>query len=71
MTLREPWVIQRFLPEVKHGDKRIVLIDGEFAGAINRVPAREISLQLAAAAPPRPPTSRRASARSAGRLARS
>lgn len=36
---REPWVIQRFLPEVKSGDKRIVLVDGEFAGAVNRVPA--------------------------------
>jgi glutathione synthase len=39
VTFREPWVIQRFLPEVKHGDKRIVLVDGEFAGAVNRVPA--------------------------------
>jgi glutathione synthase len=35
---REPWVIQRFLPEVALGDKRIILIDGKFAGAINRVP---------------------------------
>jgi len=32
VTFREPWVIQRFLPEVKHGDKRIILVDGEFAG---------------------------------------
>ncbi|MBY0382719.1 MAG: glutathione synthase [Xanthobacteraceae bacterium] len=40
-TFREPWVIQRFLPEVKDGDKRIILIDGEFAGAINRVPAQD------------------------------
>ena len=39
VTFKEPWVIQRFLPEVKHGDKRIVLVDGEFAGAVNRVPA--------------------------------
>jgi glutathione synthase len=38
-TFREPWVVQRFIPEVKNGDKRIVLIDGEFAGALNRVPA--------------------------------
>jgi glutathione synthase len=38
-TFREPWVVQRFLPEVKDGDKRIILVDGEFAGAINRVPA--------------------------------
>jgi len=36
---REQWVIQKFLPEVKHGDKRIILVDGEFAGAVNRVPA--------------------------------
>ena len=41
VTFREPWVIQRFLPEVKHGDKRIVLVDGEFAGAVNRVPAAD------------------------------
>ena len=39
VTFREPWVIQRFLPEVKHGDKRIILVDGELAGAVNRVPA--------------------------------
>jgi glutathione synthase len=38
-TFREPWVIQKFLPNVKHGDKRIMLVDGEFAGAVNRVPA--------------------------------
>ncbi len=38
-TFREPWVVQRFLPEVKHGDKRIILVDGEFAGAVNRVPS--------------------------------
>jgi glutathione synthase len=38
-TFREQWVIQKFLPEVKQGDKRIILIDGEFAGAVNRVPA--------------------------------
>lgn len=38
-SYREPWVVQRFLPDVKHGDKRIILIDGEFAGAVNRVPA--------------------------------
>ncbi|WP_346892997.1 glutathione synthase [uncultured Roseibium sp.] len=39
-TFREPWVIQQFLPNVKHGDKRILLVDGEFAGAVNRVPAK-------------------------------
>ncbi len=38
-TMREPWVIQKFLPNIKHGDKRIILVDGEFAGAVNRVPA--------------------------------
>ncbi|MHC5655740.1 glutathione synthase [Stappia sp.] len=37
-TFREPWVIQRFLPNVSKGDKRILLVDGEFAGAVNRVP---------------------------------
>jgi glutathione synthase len=37
--LREPWVIQKFLPAVRDGDKRIILVDGEFAGAVNRVPA--------------------------------
>jgi glutathione synthase len=41
VTFREPWVIQRFLPEVKHGDKRIILVEGEFAGAVNRVPAAD------------------------------
>ena len=39
VTFKEPWVIQRFIPEVKHGDKRIILVNGEFAGAVNRVPA--------------------------------
>ena len=39
VTFKEPWVVQRFLPEVKHGDKRIILVDSEFAGAVNRVPA--------------------------------
>ena len=32
-------MIQRFLPKITEGDKRIILIDGEAAGAINRVPA--------------------------------
>ncbi len=36
---REPVIVQRYVPEVRQGDKRIILIDGEFAGAINRVPA--------------------------------
>jgi glutathione synthase len=38
-TFREAWVVQKFLPAVKHGDKRIILVDGEFGGAVNRVPA--------------------------------
>ena len=38
-TFREQWVVQKFLPAVKQGDKRILLVDGEFAGAVNRVPA--------------------------------
>jgi glutathione synthase len=37
-TYREPHVIQKFLPEIAKGDKRIVLVDGEVAGAVNRVP---------------------------------
>jgi len=36
---REQWVVQKFLPAVKDGDKRIILVDGAFAGAVNRVPA--------------------------------
>ncbi len=39
VTFREPWVVQRFLPQVTQGDKRIILVDGEAAGAVNRVPA--------------------------------
>jgi glutathione synthase len=35
----EPFIAQRYLPEVRHGDKRIILVDGKVAGAINRVPA--------------------------------
>jgi glutathione synthase len=34
----EPFMVQPFLPDVSQGDKRIVLVDGEFAGAINRKP---------------------------------
>jgi len=39
LTFREPIMVQRYLPEVREGDKRIILVDGAFAGAINRVPA--------------------------------
>ena len=48
-TYREPHVLQAFLPEVAGGDKRIVLVDGEIAGAINRRPAKgDIRSNLAA-----------------------
>ena len=40
-TFREPWVVQKFLPAVAKGDKRIMLVDGVFAGAVNRVPAAD------------------------------
>ena len=35
---REPMIIQKYLPEVRKGDKRIILVDGKPVGAINRVP---------------------------------
>ncbi|SNY90464.1 glutathione synthase [Cohaesibacter sp. ES.047] len=38
---REPWVAQKFLKDVKDGDKRIMLVDGVAAGAVNRVPASD------------------------------
>jgi glutathione synthase len=37
---REPVVVQRYQPEVRDGDKRIILVDGEPVGALNRVPAK-------------------------------
>ena len=40
-TFREPIMAQLYLPEVRNGDKRIILVDGAFAGAINRVPAAD------------------------------
>jgi glutathione synthase len=40
-TFREQWVVQKFLPNIKNGDKRIILVDGEYAGAVNRVPATD------------------------------
>ena len=36
---REPLIAQKFIPDVSNGDKRIILVDGEAVGAINRVPA--------------------------------
>jgi glutathione synthase len=48
-TYREPHVLQLFLPEVADGDKRIILVDGEVAGGINRRPAKgDIRSNLAA-----------------------
>jgi len=45
---REPHVVQAFVPEIAQGDKRIVLVDGEVAGAINRIPGEgEIRSNLA------------------------
>jgi glutathione synthase len=38
-TFREAWVVQKFLPQVSEGDKRIILVDGVALGAVNRVPA--------------------------------
>ena len=47
-TYREPHVVQKFVPEIVDGDKRIVLVDGEIAGAVNRVPGEgEIRSNLA------------------------
>ncbi|KHA53727.1 MAG: glutathione synthase [Sulfitobacter geojensis] len=37
---REPLIVQKFLPAVEKGDKRVILVDGEAVGAINRVPAK-------------------------------
>ncbi len=48
-TWKEPFIAQAFLPAVSEGDKRIILVDGEPIGAINRVPGRgEIRSNLAA-----------------------
>ncbi|MCZ0813628.1 MAG: glutathione synthase [Pseudomonadota bacterium] len=37
---REPLIVQKYLPEIKNGDKRVILVDGEAVGAINRIPAQ-------------------------------
>ncbi len=39
-TWREPVIVQRYVPEVRKGDKRIILVDGKAVGAVNRVPAQ-------------------------------
>jgi glutathione synthase len=38
-SFREPFIAQQYLPDVRKGDKRIILVDGKVAGAINRVPS--------------------------------
>ena len=44
----EPFMVQAFIPGVAQGDKRIVLVDGEVAGAVNRIPGKgEIRSNLA------------------------
>ena len=40
-VFREPFMVQQYRPEVREGDKRIILVDGELVGAINRVPAAD------------------------------
>ena len=42
-VFREPFMVQQYRPEVRQGDKRIILIDGAVAGALNRVPAADES----------------------------
>jgi glutathione synthase len=41
IVFREPFMVQEYRPEVRAGDKRIILVDGELVGAINRVPAAD------------------------------
>jgi len=38
-AIREPFMIQRYLPEVRKGDKRIIIIDGEAVAGLNRIPS--------------------------------
>jgi len=40
-VFREPFMVQQYRPEVRGGDKRVILVDGEVVGAINRVPAAD------------------------------
>ena len=66
-VFREPFMVQQYRPEVRAGDKRIILVDGEVVGAINRVPAADetrSNMHVGGAAHGRP-ISRRATARSA------
>ncbi|MGI9423034.1 MAG: glutathione synthase [Hyphomicrobiaceae bacterium] len=41
LSFREPFMVQQYRDEVRQGDKRIILVDGEVAGIINRVPAED------------------------------
>ncbi len=46
-TSREPLITQKYLPEIRNGDKRIILIDGSPVGAINRIPpAQEVRANM-------------------------
>lgn len=52
---REPVIVQKFLPSVTKGDKRILLVDGEAVGAINRVPQKgQIRSNMAVGGTPEP-----------------
>jgi len=52
---REPVIVQKFLPSVSQGDKRILLVDGEAVGAINRVPEKgQIRSNMAVGGKPEP-----------------
>ena len=68
---REPIVVQRYLPEIRDGDKRIILIDGRAVGAVKRVPKaeRRAPTCMSALGRKKPPC-QRAIARSARRSAR-
>ena len=68
---REPMMVQRYLPEVQEGDKRIILVDGEAAGAVARMPAAgEARANFHAGGTPARRISPGATARSARRSAR-
>jgi glutathione synthase len=52
---REPVIVQKFLPAVSQGDKRILLVDGEPVGAINRIPQKgQIRSNMAVGGTPEP-----------------
>ena len=74
-TVREPLMVQRYLPEIKQGDKRIILIDGEprARSTGSRRPARRAPTCTSAAAPRRPrcPSATSRSARRSARCSRS